>query len=134
MKRSILILPLLGLLIASIPHRTKSDTPLPVALATGPALYGLYKLGCWIKYSPNGHSVVKGIGSVATGLGAFVAAALLSDATHNPQTIPAALQEKNGKFFLLSAAAILGFASCLLAESTIKDVKQAYNSENGQQP
>ncbi len=122
------------------PQPTKAITPENAAtiavISTGPAIYGLYKFCKWVKSTKTGKTVAKGIGAVTTGLGAWVASRAAADFfseanwAYNNGAFDRGNSYHNGALLGAALSCGLGLSSCLLAESTIKDLKNTTQNNN----
>lgn len=90
---------------------------------SGPAVYGLYKLGKFIKRSKPAQTVAKGICATASALAAY---ALADNARALAFEKYAGVSSEKGFLFNAILSLAYGLTSCALAESTINDIKNLY--------
>lgn len=123
----------LSLLVAGssiIPQPVRAINPIALA-ASGPAVYGLFKLGQYIKGSKKAQTVTKGIAAGISGLATLFSAVLAEDAAHRYMTCSMpSVNYKDLSYKYAAASFIFGLSACLLTQSTINDIKNSNQSHN----
>ncbi len=122
MKRTVLLT--LAVLFATscvIPSAKAIDDVAIAAIAfaaTGPAIYGAYKLGKLIKRSKTAQTIAKGVGAIASGCVAISAGTEGARLVNRiPQVNPWAI------FAHWIFSGLVGLSGCMLAESAYNDIK-----------